>query len=268
MSFVQRLRGGESLIGMWVVTGSGYCAEVCAGAGLDWLLIDCEHAPNEVTTVLPQLQAVAPYPTDVVVRVPAADPVAIKRYLDIGATTLMVPMIESAEQARAVVAATRYPPEGVRGVGAAFARASGWNRRSGYLATAHEDLGVIVQVESQAGLDALEDICSVPGIDGVFIGPADLAASLGHLGRPDDPDVLAAVEHAITTITARGVVAGVNAFAEPLARRYLEIGARFVLVGADVVLLARGSEDLAARYREAEPTTAAPPWPAPDRGTE
>jgi 4-hydroxy-2-oxoheptanedioate aldolase len=158
-------------------------------------------------------------------------------------------MIESAEQAAAVVAATRYPPEGVRGVGAAFARASRWNRTADYLAGAHEGIGVLVQVESRTGLDALEDICAVEGIDGVFVGPADLAASLGHLGEPEHPDVVAAVEKAITTITAHGLAAGVNAFAELLARRYLDLGARFVLVGADVVLLARGSEQLAARHR-------------------
>jgi 4-hydroxy-2-oxoheptanedioate aldolase len=249
MTFVERLRGSEPLIGMWVVSGSAYNAEICAGGGLDWLLFDCEHAPNDVSTILPQLQAVAPYAVDVVVRLPVFDPVLVKQYLDLGVANLMVPMIESAEQARAVVAATRYPPAGVRGVGSAFARASRWNRVGGYLAGAQEGLSVLVQVESSTGLDALDDILSVDGVDGVFIGPADLAASLGHLGQPEHPDVIAAVEKAITTIAAAGKAAGVNAFAEPLARRYLALGASFVLVGADVVLLARGSEELAARYR-------------------
>jgi 4-hydroxy-2-oxoheptanedioate aldolase len=251
VTFADRLAGADPLIGMWVLSGSAYNAEICAGAGLDWLLIDCEHAPNNVTTVLPQLQAVAAYPVEVAVRVPVADPVLIKGFLDIGVTTLMVPMIESAEQARAVVAATRYPPEGIRGVGATNARASRWGREAGYLATAAGRLSLLVQVESRAGLDALTDILAVDGVDGVFVGPSDLAASLGHLGRADHPEVVAAVEEAITTIAGSGKAAGVNAFAEPLARRYLALGARFVLVGADATLLARGSEQLAARHRAA-----------------
>jgi 4-hydroxy-2-oxoheptanedioate aldolase len=245
----ERLAGEGPLIGMWVVSGSPYVAEICAGAGLDWLLVDCEHAPNDLTTVLPQLQAAAAYPTPVVVRAPSDDRVAIKQLLDIGVQNLMVPMVESAEQARAVVAATRYPPQGVRGVGSAIARASRWNRTQGYLQAAAGQLTVTVQVESQAGLDALAGIAEVDGVDAVFLGPADLAASLGHLGRPDHPDVVAAVEAAIRTVVAGGKAAGVNAIAEPLARRYLDRGARHVLVGADVVLLARGSDELAARYR-------------------
>lgn len=251
-SLKHRLRRPGPSIGMWVASGSPYCAEVCAGGGLDWLLVDSEHAPNDLRSLLAQLQAVAPYPVAPVVRPPTGDAVVIKQLLDIGVENLLIPMVESAEQAAALVAATRYPPAGVRGVGSALARASRWNRVPDYLHGADERIFLAVQVESKAGLDELKAIASVDGVDGVFLGPADLAASLGHLGRPEHPDVVAEVERAITTVVELGKAAGVNAFAEPLARRYLALGARFVLVGADVTLLARGSEDLAAKYGAAE----------------
>ncbi|HVV08048.1 aldolase/citrate lyase family protein [Amycolatopsis sp.] len=244
-----RLRESAPLVGMWVVSGSAYNAEICAGGGLDCLVIDCEHAPNTVPLLVPQLQAVAPYPVDVVVRAPSDDPVLIKQMLDVGVHNLMVPMVETGAQARDLVAATRYPPEGIRGVGGAFARASRWGRVPGYLRDAAAGLTLTAQVESQRGLDELKAIAAVDGVDAVFLGPADLAASLGHLGEPEHPDVLAAIEDAIRTVTAAGKAACVNAFAEPTARRYLAAGARFVVVGADVTLLARGSEELAARYR-------------------
>lgn len=236
-------------IGMWVATGSAYVAEICAGSGLDWLLIDIEHAPNDLHSVLAHLQAVAPYPVHPVVRPPDADPVWIKRLLDIGARNLMVPMIDTAEQAAAVVAATRYPPHGIRGVGSAFARASRWNRIPGYIAGAAAGISVIVQVESACGLAEIEAITAVDGVDGVFIGPADLAASLGHPGDPDHPEVVEAIDRAVAAVTARGKPVGVNAFHEPTARRRIDHGCRFVLVGADVTLIARGGEELAARYR-------------------
>ncbi|MFJ8816318.1 aldolase/citrate lyase family protein [Amycolatopsis thermoflava] len=238
------------LTGMWVVTGSAYVTEICAGAGLDYLVIDAEHAPNDVPSLVPQLQAAAAYPVRVLVRAPSGDPVLIKQLLDIGVTDLMVPMVESAEQARALVAAMRYPPGGIRGVGGAFARAARWGRVPDYLRTAETGLTLTVQVESRRGLDELTAITAVDGVDAVFLGPADLAASLGHLGEPEHPEVVAAIEAAIGTVTALGKAAGVNAFAEPTARRYVAVGARFVVVGADVTLLARGSEDLAARHRK------------------
>lgn len=242
------LRGDAAQVGMWVASGSPVIAEICAGSGLDWLLIDSEHAPNDVISIQLQLQAVAPYAVTPVVRPPTGDPVQIKQLLDAGAEAILVPMVESAEQARELVAATRYPPAGFRGVGAALARASRWNRVPGYLAGANDEVCLMVQVESVAGLAALAEICAVDGVDGVFLGPADLAASMGHLGRPDHPQVVAAVESAIATINAAGIAAGVNAFVESAARRYLELGVRFILVGADVFMLARGSEDLATRF--------------------
>ena len=248
VTFARALAGDRPQIGMWVASGSPYCAEICAGSGLDWLLVDTEHSPNDVRSVLAQLQAVAPYPVHAVVRPPVADRVVIKQLLDIGVQNLLVPMVDTAEAARQVVEATRYPPAGVRGVGSALARASRWNRIPEYLHHADESITVIVQVESEQALRQLPAIAAVDGVDGVFIGPADLAASLGHLGRPDHPEVAGAIERAIVAVTEAGKAAGVNAFAEADARRFLDLGCRFVLVGADVTLLARGSEELAVRY--------------------
>jgi 4-hydroxy-2-oxoheptanedioate aldolase len=244
---------------MWVCSGSPLVAELAAGSGLDWLLIDAEHSPNGLESLLAQLQAVHGYPVLPVLRPPVLDPVLIKQYLDLGAQTLLVPMVDTAEQAELAVRSTLYPPEGIRGVGSALARASRWNRSEGYLQHAGETIAVIVQIESREAVRNIESIVQVPGLAGIFLGPADLAASLGVLGQQDHPEVIAAVEHCLAVAAAHGVAAGVNAFAEPLARRYLAAGASFVLVGADVALLARGSEALAERYAvgEADPASSA-----------
>jgi 4-hydroxy-2-oxoheptanedioate aldolase len=236
--------------GMWLATGSAYVSEIVAGSGIDWVLVDLEHVPNDVTSTLAQLQAMAAYPdVAVVVRPPSADPVAIKRLLDIGAVNIMVPMIDDAQQAAAAVAAVRYPLAGIRGVGSALARASRWNRISDYLVTADRTISLTVQVETATGLQNLPAICGTPGVGAVFIGPADLAASMGMLGKPEHPEVVEAVEKALMTIGAHGKLAGVNAFNEVMVGRYLRAGARFVLVGADVTLLASGSDALVAKYR-------------------
>jgi 4-hydroxy-2-oxoheptanedioate aldolase len=249
--WVQRIAGDAPRIGLWIASGSGYVTEICAGSGIDWVLLDLEHAPNDVRTTLEQLQVLAGYPeVDVVVRPPAADPVIIKQLLDIGAENIMVPMIDGPEDAAAAVAATRYPPRGIRGVGSALARASRWNRISDYLVTADEGVSVTVQVESTAALTLLGEIADVDGVDAVFVGPADLAASMGKLGQPEDPEVVAAIDHALATIVEHGKTAGVNAFSHQLAGRYLAGGAGYVLVGADVTLLARGAERLVATYRQ------------------
>jgi 4-hydroxy-2-oxoheptanedioate aldolase len=249
--WTQRIGDGKPRFGMWLASGSGYVTEICAGSGIDWVLLDQEHAPNDLRITLEQLQVLAGYPdVDVVVRPPWADPVAIKRLLDIGAQNIIVPMIDSPSEASAAVAATRYPPEGIRGVGSALARASRWNRISDYLVTAVATVSLTVQVETVAGLAQLGDIADVDGVDAVFIGPADLAASMGKLGQPEHPDVVSTIENALATIVAHGKRAGVNAFNEAVARRYLKAGASFVLVGADVALLARGAEELAKRYRD------------------
>lgn len=239
---------GRPLVGMWVCSGSPLVAELCAGAGLDWLLIDAEHSPNGLESVLAQLQAVRGYPVQAMVRPPVNDTVVIKQYLDLGVQNLLVPMVNSAAEAEAAVAATRYPPRGVRGVGSALARASRWNRIPDYLARASETISLTVQIESEAAVAVVENILAVDGVDGVFLGPSDLAASMGLLGQQEHPQVRAAVEHCITAAKAAGKPAGVNAFNPATARSYVETGAAFVLVGADVAILARGTEALAAQY--------------------
>ncbi|WP_328531329.1 HpcH/HpaI aldolase/citrate lyase family protein [Nocardioides sp. NBC_00368] len=236
------------LIGMWVCSGSPLVAEICADSGLDWLLIDAEHSPNGLESLLAQLQAVHGYAATPLVRPPSADTVTIKQYLDLGVQNLLVPMIDTAAEAAAVVRAVSYPPAGVRGVGSALARASRWNRVVDYLDVARETIAVFVQIESSAAVGNVEAILSTPGIDGIFVGPSDLAASMGLLGQQGHPDVIAAVERCISAASAAGVKVGVNAFAPELARRYLAQGADFILVGADVQLLARGSEKLAVDH--------------------
>lgn len=248
-SFKRALAGGGTQIGLWLGLASGYSAEIVAGAGFDWLLIDGEHAPNDVRTILAQLQAVAPYPSHPVVRPVEGDPALIKQLLDVGAQTLLVPMVETAEQAAALVAATRYPPHGIRGVGTALARAARWAQVDGYLGRAEEEICLLLQVESAKGLENLAAIAATEGVDGVFIGPADLAASLGHLGNPAHPEVRAVIEQAIDTICATGKAAGILAADPQVARAYLDRGARFVAVGVDTVLLAKAARSLATAFK-------------------
>jgi 4-hydroxy-2-oxoheptanedioate aldolase len=233
---------------MWVCSGSPLVAEICAGAGLDWLLIDMEHSPNGLESVLAQLQAVAAYPVTPLVRVPSCDVVTIKRVLDLGAQNLLVPMISSAAEARTAAEAVRYPPRGRRGVGSALSRSARWNRVDDYLVNADAHVSLFVQIETAAGVDAAADIAAVDGIDGIFLGPSDLAASMGLLGQQAHPDVVGAVHRAFEAVRSVGLPVGVNAFDPAVAKRYLEAGATFVLVGADVTLLARGAEELRARF--------------------
>ena len=236
------------LAGMWVCSGSPLVAEICAGAGLDWVLIDMEHSPNGLESVLTQLQAVAAYPVTPVVRVPIGDVVTIKQVLDLGAQNLLVPMISTADEAREIVTAVRYPPRGRRGVGSALARSARWNRVDGYLTDADSHVSLFVQVETAEGVANAAEIAAVDGVDGVFVGPSDLAASLGLIGQQTHPDVTAGVLRAFEGVRAAGKPVGVNAFDPTAAQSYIDAGASFVLVGADVALLARGSEALAARW--------------------
>jgi 4-hydroxy-2-oxoheptanedioate aldolase len=246
--FKARLLAREPQIGLWLALADPYAAEICASIGFDWLLIDAEHAPNDVRTVLAHLQAVAPYESHPVVRPPVGETHLLKQFLDIGAQTLLIPMVESAAQATELVRAVRYPPRGVRGVGSALARASHWNQIPGYLQRADAEVCLLVQVESAEGLENLDEIAAVEGVDGVFIGPSDLAAGLGHLGDPAHPEVQDAIVSAFARIHARGKPSGVLIQDEQLAQRYLSLGCSFVAVGTDIGLLARSAQALRGRF--------------------
>lgn len=260
-TFKQRLLAGEAQIGLWLGLADPYCAELAANAGFDWLLIDGEHAPNDLRSLLGQLQAVAPYPSQPIIRPVLGDTALIKQLLDIGAQTLLVPMVDSAQQAGELVRAMRYPPFGVRGVGSALARASRWNNIPTYLADADEQMCLLVQIENLEGLANLDTIAAVEGVDGVFIGPADLSAAMGHRGNPGHPEVQAAIEDAIARIRRAGKAAGILSADEKLARRYLELGASFVAVGVDTSLLMRSLRELAGRFK-GTPAPVAPSVPS------
>ncbi|MFB9998809.1 4-hydroxy-2-oxo-heptane-1,7-dioate aldolase [Providencia rustigianii] len=246
--FKKALKSGKPQIGLWLGLCSPYSAELVAGAGFDWLLIDGEHAPNNVQTTLAQLQAIAPYPSQPVVRPPWNDPVIVKQLLDIGAQTLLLPMVQNAEQAELAVRSTRYPPAGIRGVGSALARASRWNRIPDYLKRANDEMCVIVQVETREAIKNLPEILKVEGVDGVFIGPADLSADMGFSGNPNHPEVKAVIEDAIKQIRKAGLAPGILMAAPDIAEHYIQIGALFVAVGVDTTLLARTAETLAAKF--------------------
>jgi 4-hydroxy-2-oxoheptanedioate aldolase len=248
-AFKQALRSGAPQIGLWLGMADPCSAELLAGAGFDWLLIDVEHSPNDLRSVLAQLQAVAPYPVHPIVR-PANDAVEmIKRYLDIGVQSLLVPMVESAEQAARIVAATRYPTRGVRGVASATTRASRWGQIDGYFERCDGEMCVLVQVESVKGLQNLQAIAAVEGVDGIFFGPADLAASMGMIGKGLDPKVQSAIADGIAAVKRAGKAAGTLTGDVKLAREYLALGARFVAVGIDTGLLLKAAGELAREFK-------------------
>ncbi|VVE59193.1 2,4-dihydroxyhept-2-ene-1,7-dioic acid aldolase [Pandoraea iniqua] len=249
-AFKQALANRQRQIGLWMGLATPYAAELCAGSGFDWIVIDGEHAPNDLRSTLAALQAVAPYPSHPVVRLPHGDAVLIKQVLEIGATTLLVPMVESADMAAALVSAMRYPPQGTRGVGSGLARSSRWNRYDDYLHAANDTVCLLVQVETAEALAQVDAIASVDGVDGVFIGPADLAASMGYLGQATHPDVRKAIEDGIARIRAAGKPAGILCVDEALARHYLDLGVTFIAVGIDTSLLANASRALAAKFAD------------------
>jgi 4-hydroxy-2-oxoheptanedioate aldolase len=247
-AFKRALAARTPQIGFWCSLPGGYGTELLAGAGFDWLLLDTEHAPADPVTVLADLQAAAPYPVSCVVRPAWNDPVLVKRFLDVGAQTLLVPYVQSAAEAEAAVRAMRYPPRGARGV-SGTSRANRFGRVAAYAERVEEELCLLVQVETRAALDALEEIAAVDGVDGVFVGPADLAASLGRVGQPMHPEVVPVIEATLARIARAGKPAGILTPDCAFARRCLELGATFVAVGIDAVLLARGAEALAREFK-------------------
>lgn len=248
-TFKAALQAGQRQIGLWVGLADANAAEALAGCGYDWLLLDGEHAPNDVRTVLEQLRAVAPYPVQPVVRPVQGEVALVKQYLDVGAQTLLVPMIDTPEQATQMVRAMRYPPHGIRGVGAALARASRWNQITDYLQHADGEMCLLVQAETPRALENLAAIAATDGVDGVFFGPSDLSASMGHRGQPSHPEVQRAILDGIATVRAAGKAAGILATDQALAQRYLDAGALFVAVGLDTALLVRAATELASHFK-------------------
>lgn len=243
-TFKTALRENRFQLGLWVALASPYAAEVVSGSGYDWLLIDGEHGPNDIPLLSAQFLAVARSGAHPIVRLPVGETWLIKQILDIGAQTLLIPMVESLEQAQALVRAVRYPPHGVRGVGAALGRASQFSRIGDYLETANDEICLIVQIESRAGLDALDAIAALDGIDGLFIGPSDLAADMGYLGQPGHPEVTAAITDAFARIKKAGKARGIMTLDLAQARRYREMGADFMAIGTDVTVLVSATSKL------------------------
>jgi 4-hydroxy-2-oxoheptanedioate aldolase len=246
--FKRALKAGKRQIGLWSTLSSSYTVEVVAGAGFDWLLLDSEHSPVDIENLLTQLQAAAPYASHPIVRIPWNDMVTVKRVLDVGAQTLLVPYVQNVQEARSAVAHTRYPPAGVRGV-AGTTRATRFGRVKDYAKRAHEEICVLVQVETQSALGSIEAICAVDGVDGVFIGPADLHASMGYAGETANAKVKPLIDDAIRRILKAGKAPGILTPNEADARHWLECGALFVAVGSDAGILARGADALAAKFK-------------------
>lgn len=261
-TFKQAIIQGRQQTGLWLATADAYVAEMLTGTGFDWLLIDGEHAPNDLRSVLAQLQAISsassswpdgsarPHP---VVRLPVGDPVLVKQYLELGVQTLLIPMIDTAQQALEMVRAMRYPPEGIRGMGSGLARSSRWNRYPNYIHEANDQVCLLVQVETVEAIKNIDAIAATPGVDGVFIGPADLSASMGLRGQASHPDVVAAIQHGVSRILHAGKAAGILATQESQARQWIAEGVRFPAVGVDISLLAQAAQSLAARFKPEAP---------------
>jgi len=256
-TFKQALVDRKPQIGLWVGLADGYAAEILAGVGYDWLLVDGEHAPNDVRSISAQLQGIysawsaqpdAASRSQPVVRVPVGETALIKQMLDIGAQTILVPMVDTAAQAAQLAQAMRYPPEGIRGMGSALARASRWQAYPNYLHEANAQTCLLVQAETVEAMKNLDAIAATPGVDGVFIGPADLSASMGFVGQPNHPEVQAAIADGIARILKAGKAPGILSTTEEQARKWLAAGALFVAVGVDTMLLTAAAQQLLAKY--------------------
>lgn len=247
--FKHALGAGEMQFGCWLGLLDNMSAEMMGHAGFDWLVVDGEHGPNHIQSILQTLQVLESTPAHPVVRVPIGETYILKQVLDAGAQTVLVPMVETADQARQLVRDVTYPPHGDRGVGYALTRASRFNMIADYGTTADDQICLLVQVENRKGLAALDEILKVDGIDGVFIGPADLAADMGHMGRADHPDVQAAIMDALARIRAAGRAPGILSTRDEMTNDAIAAGAQFVAVGADILLLGNAARALAAKWQ-------------------
>lgn len=246
--FKQALANGERQIGLWSSLRSNVAAEIIGGSGFDWILIDMEHATNEIPDLVMQMQAIGAGGASAIVRPPWNDMVTIKRVLDSGAQSLLIPYVQNVEEAKAAVASTRYPPHGVRGAAGAV-RGAKYGRVKNYLHEAASQIAVLVQVETASALEQIEEIAAVDGVDGVFIGPSDLSASMGHLGNAAHPEVQEAIEGAAKRLQAVGKPGGILAYDPDVAKRYIGWGFQFVAVGSDAGVLLKSTEALAAQFK-------------------
>ncbi|WP_417683722.1 aldolase/citrate lyase family protein [Roseibium sp.] len=251
--FKAALKRGEPQVGCWVGLADPYASEVCAHAGFDWLLIDGEHAPNDLRSILGQLKTIELGDSHPVVRLPVGETWMIKQALDIGAQSLLIPMVESVEDAKRLVRAVRYPPVGNRGVGAALARASRFNEIPDYAATADAQICLLLQIENRAGMAALDNILKLDGIDGIFIGPSDLAADMGHLGQTMHPEVVEAVTDALKRIKAAGKAPGILTTNREFQKTCIDLGATFVATDIDVTLFAIAMRKAASDAQSLKP---------------
>jgi len=247
--FLAKLRTGETLFGLWLGIPDNTVAEMMAGAGFDWLVIDHEHGPFELRDIMSHLQAIAPYDVAPIVRPVDDNPALLKKLCDIGAQTFLIPMVDTAEQASAAVSAVRYPPLGRRGVGTSMSRAARWSTVPDYLSKANDEMCLIAQAETVAALDNLKSIANTDGIDGVFFGPSDLSASMGHLNDPAHPDVVDAISSGIRAVAAAGKYTGLLCLDRAQVGHYVDCGANFVGIGVDTLLLRSAARTLVAHHK-------------------